>query len=127
MSGIPSDIEEQWAGTLTLIQKSHPWHRYAFITFNALLTALNIYGGPPWWGLWPLLITGLIYALHYLIYKASVIDDAWVNARATDLHYKSYDQGHIDFIAERHDLAQIDDQLVKKGKENKERHKGNAD
>ena len=127
MSGIPGNIEEQWAGTLAFIRKSHPWHRNAFIIFNVLLTALNIYGGPPWWGLWPLLITGLIYALHYLIYKASVIDDDWVDARAVDLRYKSYDQGHIDFIAERHDLDQVNDQLVKKGKEDKKRRKGNAD
>ena len=74
-----------------------------------------------------MLITGLIYALHYLVYKASVIDDDWVDARAADLHYKSYDQGHIDFIAERHDLDQINDRLVQKGKDDKERRKGSAD
>ena len=124
MSGIPKNIEEQWAGALSLIQRVYPWHRNAFIAFNVLLTAANIYSGPPWWGLWPLLITGLVFALHYLIYKASVIDDAWVDARAADLHYKRYDQGHIDFIAERHDLVQINDRLVKEGKERKERREG---
>lgn len=126
MSGIPRNIEEKWSWALALIQKFYPWHRNAFIAFNVGLTALNIYGGPPWWGLWPLLITGLIFALHYLVYKASVIDDDWVDARAADLYYKSYDQGHIDFIAERHDLDQINDRLVKQGKEEKERRKGDG-
>lgn len=121
MSGNHSNMEVKLAGVVALIQKFYPWHRNAFIAFNVGLTLLNIYSGPPWWGLWPLLITGLLFTLHYLVFKASVIDEAWVDARAADLHYKSYDQGHIDFIAERHDMDQINDRLVKEGKQNKER------
>ena len=123
MSGIPSNLEEKWARPLALMQQAYPWHRNIFIGVNLLLTVMNIYSGPPWWGLWPLLITGLVFALHYLVYKASVIDDAWVDERAADLHYKSYDQGHIDFIADRHDLDQINDRLVKEGQQEKERKK----
>ena len=121
MSGIPSEFEERWAKQIALMQQIYPWHRNAFIAFNVLLTVINIFTGPPWWGLWPLLITGLVFALHYLVYKASIIDDAWVDERAADLYYKSYDQGHIDFIAERHGLGQINDKLIKEGQEEKRR------
>ena len=123
MSGIPSNIEEKWAGPIALMQRIYPWHRNVFIGFNVLLTAINIFTGPPWWGLWPLLISGLVFALHYLVYKASVITDDWVDERAADLYYKSYDQGHIDFIAERHDLDQVNDQLVKQGRREQEQRK----
>ena len=33
-----------------------------------------------------------------------MVDDDWVNERANDLYDRSYDQGHIDSIAERHDM-----------------------
>lgn len=113
MSGIPSNIEEQWAGALARLQRAYPWHRGFFLAFNALLTLTNIATGPPWWGLWPLLITGFVFAVHYLIYKASIIDDAWVDERAADLYYKSYDQGHIDTIASHNDMEKVTDRIIK--------------
>ncbi len=83
---------------------SYPWHRVAFIAFNVIVTAINVATGPPWWGLWPLVITGALFTLHYLVYKTSLVDDEWVEDRATDLYDRSYDQGHIDSIAGRHGL-----------------------
>lgn len=85
-------------------QSTYPWHRAIFIGFNGLLTAINLYTGKPWWALWPLLITGGLFMLHYLVYKTTIIDDAWVDERAGDLYDRSYDQGHIDSIAGRHDM-----------------------
>lgn len=96
-----ADLEDRlvkWA------QASYPWHRLIFIGFNGLLTAINLYTGKPWWALWPLVITGGLFTLHYLVYKTTLIDDDWVNERANDLYDRSYDQGHIDSIAERSDL-----------------------
>ncbi|MDH3581826.1 MAG: 2TM domain-containing protein [Hyphomicrobiales bacterium] len=121
MSGFPSHIERDWARALHIMQRTYPWHRNAFIGLNILLTVLNVMTGPPWWGLWPLLITGLLFMLHFLVYKASVIDDAWVDERAADVHYKSYDQGHIDFIAERHDIDNVNDRLISEGRESRRR------
>lgn len=85
-------------------QRFYPWHRFFFIAFNGSLTAINLYTGKPWWALWPLVITGGLFTLHYLIFKASLIDEEWVNERASELYDRSYDQGHIDSIAERHDM-----------------------
>ena len=85
-------------------QVTHPWHRAFFIGFNGLLTALNFWTGAPWWALWPLVITGGLYTLHYLIYKTTMIDDAWVEERAGELYDRSYDQGHIDAIAGHHNM-----------------------
>ena len=112
MSGLPSEIEKEWGPAIAVLQRAYPWHRTGFIAFNVILTAINIATGPPWWGLWPLLITGLVFALHYLIYKASVIDEAWVDERAADLYYKSYDQGHIDSIADRNEMEKVNDRLI---------------
>jgi hypothetical protein len=95
------NLEEQlvsWA------QITYPWHRAFFIGFNGLLTAINLWTGKPWWALWPLVITGGLFTLHYLIYKTTLIDDAWVDERAGDLYERSYDQGHIDSIAGHHDM-----------------------
>ena len=126
MSGIPSNIEREWAGALHVMKRSYPWHRNIFIGLNVALTILNALTGPPWWGLWPLLITGLLFALHYLVYKASIIDDAWVDERAADLYYKSYDQGHIDFIADRHELEKVNDRLIEEGR-NAQRRQGGSE
>ncbi len=123
MSGIPSNIERDWAGAIDMMRRFYPWHRIGFLAFNGIVTVLNVVSGPPWWGLWPLLITGLAFAVHYLVYKASVIDDDWVDERAADLYYKSYDQGHIDFIAERSDLEQVNDRLISEGKAEKDRER----
>lgn len=89
---------------LKLVLRTYLWHFAAFIVLNVALTALNIWTGPPWWGLWPLVITGGLVTLHYLVYKTAQIDDQWVDDRAADIYGRSYDQGHIDSIANRHDL-----------------------
>ena len=112
MSGLPSEVEKEWGPAIAFLQRIYPWHRFGFISFNVILTVFNIATGPPWWGLWPFLITGLFFAIHYLIYKASVIDEEWVDERAADLYYKSYDQGHIDSIADRNEMEKVNDRLI---------------
>lgn len=96
-----NDLEEQ---VVRWSQSTYPWHRVFFIGFNVLLTAINLWTGKPWWALWPLVITGGLFTLHYLVYKTTLIDDLWVDERAGDLYDRSYDQGHIDSIAGRHDM-----------------------
>lgn len=96
-----SELEEKLVASA---QRLYPWHRAFFVGLNVLLTVINLYTGKPWWGLWPLVITGGLFTLHYLIYKASIIDDEWVDQRAGDLYDRSYDQGHIDSIASHHDM-----------------------
>lgn len=73
----------------------------AFVLVNAALTAVNIYMGAPWWAVWPLLVWGLAVMIHFLVYRAATIDDAWVEERTVDLRLRSYDLGHIDTIHER--------------------------
>ena len=97
---VPRWMREAGAWIVTL----HPYHRALFIGLNVVLTVINIYGGAPWWAVWPLLVTGLIYTIHYLLYAALTVDDAWVEERAAELYDKSYDQGHIDSIASRYEM-----------------------
>jgi len=73
-------------------------HFAAFLAVNLLLTAVNIATGAPWWAFWPLVAWSLPLTVHYLVYKASTIDDAWVDERVEDLRSKSYDLSHIDDI-----------------------------
>ena len=96
-----ANLEQQ---VVAWTQRTFPWHRIFFFGLNGALTAINLYTGPPWWGLWPLVITGGLFTLHYLIYKTTLIDDAWVDERAGDLYDRSYDQGHIDSIAGHHNM-----------------------
>jgi hypothetical protein len=41
-----------------------------------------------------------VLAVHYLIYKARTVDEAWAEERIADLHSKSYDAHHMDRVAE---------------------------
>jgi len=60
--------------------------------------------GGSWWSFWPLAAWGVVLGMHYLVYKARTVDEAWVEERTADLHSKSYDAAHIDAIAaERRD------------------------
>lgn len=97
-------VPEWWPPISAWLVAAHPYHRALFIGFNVLLTAINLYTGKPWWALWPLLITGVVYTVHFLIYSAVTLDDDWVDERAADLYDKSYDQGHINSIADRYEL-----------------------
>jgi len=73
-------------------------HFTAFLVVNLALTAANVVTGAPWWAFWPLAAWSLPLLVHYLIYKTSTIDDAWVDERIEDLRSKSYDLSHIDDI-----------------------------
>jgi|GEM_PF-1076162 len=73
-------------------------HFAAFLVVNVALTAANVMSGAPWWAFWPLAVWSLPLLVHFLIYKASSIDDAWVDERIADLRSKSYDLSHIDDI-----------------------------
>ena len=73
-------------------------HFAAFLIVNIGLTATNVAMGAPWWAIWPLLVWGVPLVIHYLYYKASAINDDWVDARMEDLRSKSYDLSHIDDI-----------------------------
>jgi len=97
-------FEARWQAIMAWLVRYYKWHLSVFIVLNVLLTIANIVSGPPWWGLWPLVITGAAFTLHYLIYKTATVNDRWVEERAADLFDKSYDQGHIESIAGRHEL-----------------------
>lgn len=75
-------------------------HLIAYLFVNAVLTAVNVYMGAPWWAVWPLVVWGLLLMLHFLFQRAESVDDAWVEERTLDLRSKSYDMGHIDDIRE---------------------------
>ena len=94
--------EEAWAQIVgRRLGRLFPWHATAFVFLNGALTILNVATGPPWWAVWPLIVTGFALALHYLIYRATAVDEQWVADRVTELNLKSYDRSHIENIKER--------------------------
>ncbi|MFN3744588.1 MAG: 2TM domain-containing protein [Hyphomicrobiaceae bacterium] len=78
-----------------------PWHVGIFAALNIVLTVANIATGRPWWAVWPLIVSGAALALHYFLYRATAVDEAWVAARIAELNLKSYDRAHIENIKER--------------------------
>jgi hypothetical protein len=77
-------------------------HAWAFVAINAALTLLNIFMGGPWWALWPLLVTGFLLGVHYLVYKALTANEQWAAERAEELNLKSYDRSHIEDLKARY-------------------------
>jgi 2TM domain len=84
------------------VLRTYRWHRLAFVSLNASLGLMNVFIGRSWWSFWPLLVTGLAFAVHYFSYKAMVVDESWVEERAQELNLKSYDRGHIEDLKARY-------------------------
>ena len=83
---------------LTTYYRAHLW---AFASGNGLLTIINIYTGAPWWALWPLLIWGIAFSVHFFVYKSLTVTEEWADERIDDLRWKSYDLGHVEDLEDR--------------------------
>jgi hypothetical protein len=84
------------------IAGAFPWHLRGFLAVNGVLQLANFVSGRPWWAFWPLAATGLLLAVHYLLYKALAADQRWVDERIQELNLKSYDRSHIEDLKARH-------------------------
>jgi hypothetical protein len=78
------------------------WHLMAFVALNAALSLSNAWMGGPWWASWPLIVTGILLGLHYLLYKAVTADEQWAQERVEELNLKSYDRSHIEELKSRY-------------------------
>jgi hypothetical protein len=95
-------LDSPLGGAGRRLARAFPWHLGAFVAANAALGAANVWTGGPWWGFWPLVATGLLLAVHYLVYKAQAVDERWADARVEELNLKSYDRSHIEDLKARH-------------------------
>ena len=77
-------------------------HLWAFVLGNAALNIVNWFTSTDWWAFWPLVVWGLAFGAHYLIYKSKRVDERWVEERTEDVRSKSYDRAHIDSIETRY-------------------------
>ena len=101
--GAPADTLQRAArASKYWIVRSFRRHLALFCALNAALTIANILNGPPWWALWPLLVTGLAIGVHYLLYKALSVDESWAEERVEELNLKSYDRSHIEELKSRY-------------------------
>ena len=60
----PFGSPRRWAA------RAFRWHMLAFVALNTGLNLANVMTGRPWWAFWPLIVTGMLLGLHYLLYKA---------------------------------------------------------
>jgi hypothetical protein len=84
------------------LARSFRWHLRGFAAVNIALNAINAATGRPWWAFWPLVATALVLAVHYFFYKATSVDQRWVEERVEELNLKSYDRSHIEDLKVRH-------------------------
>jgi hypothetical protein len=77
------------------------WNALAYAVVGTVLLGANILVGGGVWSFWPLFAWGMLLALHFFFVKSMDVDERWVEERADELHYRSYDQGHIDDIEHR--------------------------
>jgi hypothetical protein len=82
--------------------RAFPWHLWAFLAANIVLTITNVFTRGYWWAFWPLVVTSFALGVHYLLYKAVAVDDLWVEERIQELNLKSYDRSHIEDLKARH-------------------------
>jgi len=82
----------------------------AFVAVNAILTAANVVLAGGWWAFWPLLISAALLSVHYLLCKALVVNEGWVDERVDELNIKSYDRAHIEELKARLGPGATDDQ-----------------
>jgi hypothetical protein len=87
---------------LVRLARLFPRHLAVSSTIGSLLLITNLVVPGGWWTFWPMLVLAGLIGLHFLIFKAVTVDDAWAAERAEALNIKSYDRGHIDTIADRH-------------------------
>jgi hypothetical protein len=71
-----------------------------FLVFAAAsFASLALAAAADWrWLYWVPAGWGVLLLVHYLIYKASTIDQSWVDRRTDELRIKSYDHSHIESI-----------------------------
>jgi MFS family permease len=74
-----------------------------FLVFAAAsLACLALAAATDWrWLYWVPAGWGVLLLAHYLIYKASTVDQNWVDRRTEELRIKSYDRSQIEGIRDR--------------------------
>ena len=95
-SGAPERNSIPWG---TLLR----WNAVAYAAVAVVLLVANALIGGGAWSFWPLFIWGVLLALQFFCAKSLEVDDSWVEERADELRYRSYDQGHIHDIEKRVD------------------------
>ena len=89
------------ADPASLAARSMRWHTIAYVVVVGALNVVNVFQGAPWWAFWPTFGWGLVYAIHYFIYKAMNVDEEWVDQRAQELRQFSYDFDHMKDMQQR--------------------------
>ena len=101
-AGAPLLQDEAEPLRLGWLVRAFAWHLRGFVAANIALNIVNAVTGRPWWAFWPLVVTGLLFGLHYLAYKTATVDESWAAERVEELNLKSYDRSHIEDLRHRY-------------------------
>jgi hypothetical protein len=81
--------------------KGFPLHAKVFsgvFTLSVICNLIFDFGVPVFW---PLAVWSIALAFHFFIASAGEVPEDWVESRAEELRYKSYDYDHIRDIRQR--------------------------
>lgn len=76
-------------------------HVAAYALSTLVLVTLEFLTVGNWWLFWPMLLWGVVLAIHYFIVGALDADDEWATDRVLDLQTSSCDFDHIGSIEKR--------------------------
>lgn len=74
------------------------WHAIVLAGGLLLMVLSHWLGFSAGWFFWLGLAWSMLWVAHYCIVKSVYVDEDWVEERARDLRFKSYDLGHINKI-----------------------------
>ena len=70
------------------------WHLLGFVLVVITLLAMTA----PAWLWWSVCGWSVLLLIHWLYVKSISVDTAWIDRRAREVQYKSYDFSHIQLI-----------------------------
>ena len=77
------------------------WFRVHQVVFIVMLAAMMIFDFfllEGWATFWPMIVWSLLFGIHFMIFRAQTVDDAWAEERLIFEVYRPWDTGHIDAI-----------------------------
>lgn len=85
-------------------------HLSVFVVVSILGFFFTVVLGFAWPIFWPIAVWSIFLAVHFFFASTADVREEWVNSRAEELRYKSYDFDHIRDIRKR--IEQKDPSII---------------
>ena len=85
-------------GINKLLMASYRWHQTLFMLGMAVLAVVDFVFLEGWASFWVMIAWGLVFGVHFMIFRSQVVDEKWVRERMIFEVYRPWDHGHVDEI-----------------------------